>query len=93
MAKPSVDVATVLAALKRAGTAKQRESMARYGIVAPNAYGVSVATIQKLAKSYGKNHALAAALWDSGIYEARMIVRDLQRPVVARKLAKLATAR
>jgi 3-methyladenine DNA glycosylase AlkD len=80
MAKSTADVATVLAALERAGTAKQRDSMARYGIVAPNAYGVSVATIQKLAKGYGKNHALAAALWASGVYEARMMASFVDEP-------------
>jgi len=80
MAKPPVDVAPVLAALKRAGTAKNRDGLARYGITATNAYGVPVGTIQKLAKGYGKNHALAIALWESGVYEARMMAAFVDEP-------------
>jgi hypothetical protein len=48
----------VLAALERAGSAKVRDGYARYGIEARHAYGVSMGTIQKLARSYGKSHAL-----------------------------------
>ncbi|MBA3456415.1 MAG: DNA alkylation repair protein [Deltaproteobacteria bacterium] len=66
-------VEDVLAALKRAGTVKHRDGHARYGIVAPKAFGVKMGEIQKLAKSYGKNHELAGKLWASGWYEARMM--------------------
>jgi len=75
-AKPAGGVATVetvLAALKRAGTAKHREGHARFGIVAGKAFGVPMGEIQRLAKGYGKSHALAAKLWASGWYEARMM--------------------
>ena len=65
-------VEVVLAALKRAGTAKHRDGHARYGIVAAKAFGVPMGEIQKLAKGYGKSHDLAAKLWASGWYEARM---------------------
>ncbi len=68
-----VTVAAVLAALKRAGTAKHKDGHARYGIVATKAFGVPMGEIQKLAKGYGKSHALAAKLWASGWYEARMM--------------------
>jgi 3-methyladenine DNA glycosylase AlkD len=34
---------------------------------------VPMGEIQKLAKGYGKSHALAAKLWASGWYEARMM--------------------
>jgi len=68
-----VTLATVLAALKRAGTAKHVDGYARYGIVAGKAFGVPMGEIQKLAKGYGKSHALAAKLWASGWYEARML--------------------
>jgi len=37
-------------------------------------------TIQKLAKQYGKSHALAAALWKSGWYEARMMAAYVDEP-------------
>jgi len=63
----------VLATLERAGTKSHREGHARYGIVAPKAFGVKMGEIQKLAKGYGKSHVLAKGLWASGWYEARMM--------------------
>jgi 3-methyladenine DNA glycosylase AlkD len=54
--------------------------MARYGIPSDNALGVPVGTIQAIAKRIGKNHELAAALWDTGCYEARTIAAFLDKP-------------
>jgi 3-methyladenine DNA glycosylase AlkD len=73
-------VAEVLAWLKRRGTKKNREGMARYAIVAPRAFGVSVAMIQQLGKRLGRDHALAAALWETGWYEARMLAAFVDEP-------------
>ena len=66
-------VREILAWLERRGTKRNREGMARYGIVADKAFGVSVADLQKLGRQYGRNHELALALWDTGWYEARML--------------------
>ena len=73
-------VREVLAWLKRHGTKRNREGMARYGIVAPKAFGVSVGAIQQLAKRVGRDHELAAALWDTGWYEARMLTSFIDEP-------------
>ena len=54
--------------------------MARYAIVAPKAFGVSVADIRLLGKKIGRDHELAAALWDSGWYEARMLTAFVEEP-------------
>lgn len=59
--------------LERRGSKKNREGMARYGIVAAKVFGVSVADVQLLAKRLGRNHELAVALWETGWYEARML--------------------
>jgi len=77
---PSPTVASVLAALKRAGTKKYRDGLSRFGIVATNAYGVPMGKLQSLAKSYGKDHDLALALWDTGNYEARMLTAFVDDP-------------
>ena len=45
----------------------------RYGIETPRAFGVSMAEMKKLAKLLGHDHGLAAQLWGSGWYEARMV--------------------
>ncbi|MEO6120032.1 MAG: DNA alkylation repair protein [Terriglobales bacterium] len=63
----------VLAWLKQKGSKRGREGMARYGLPSENAVGVSVGELQKVAKEIGKNHALAAEIWKSGIYEARLL--------------------
>ena len=81
-ATPSIaaEVATALAWLERRGTRKNRDSLARYGITAPKAFGVSMTTMQALAKRLGRNHALAHALWDTGWYEARTLVAFVADP-------------
>jgi len=57
-----------------------REGMVRYGLPSDKAFGVSVANMQALAKRLGGNHELAAALWDTGWYEARMLTSFIDDP-------------
>ena len=54
--------------------------MARYAIPSDNAFGVTMANIQVLAKQLGRNHELAAKLWDTGWYEARMLTAYVDEP-------------
>ena len=77
---PTTDVGAILTRLERVGTKAGRDGMQRYGIVAPKMFGVSVAEMQKMAKPFGKDHALAAALWESGWYEARMMAGFIDDP-------------
>ena len=74
------EVQSALTWLKRHGTKRNREGMARYGIPSDNAFGVSVADIRVLARRLGRNHELAAALWDTGWYEARMLTSFVDEP-------------
>ena len=74
------DVTTILSELERLGTETGREGMQRYGIIAPKMFGVSVGAMQKMAKPFGRDHKLAAALWDTGWYEARMMAGFLDEP-------------
>jgi len=71
---------STLASLERLGTKRTRDGLARYGIVAKKAFGVTVGDIQKLAKRVGKNHELAAELWESGWYEARLLAAFVDEP-------------
>lgn len=59
--------------LERRGTRANREGMARYGIVAKKVFGVSMATMQSLAKEIGRDHAVSDALWKTGWHDARML--------------------
>jgi 3-methyladenine DNA glycosylase AlkD len=81
-AGPSLDDETeqALTWLKRHSTKRNREGMARYAIPSDNALGVSVSNIRVLAKRLGRNHGLAAALWDTGVYEARMLTSFVDEP-------------
>ena len=73
-------VREVLAFLKRKGTKRNREGMARYAIVAPKVFGVSVSDLKQLGKRLGRDHALALALWKTGWYEARMLTPFVDEP-------------
>jgi 3-methyladenine DNA glycosylase AlkD len=72
--------AEALAALEALGTEEGRLGMARYGIVAATVYGVSVANIRALAKTMGRDHAQADALWRTGWYEARLLAAFVDDP-------------
>ena len=73
-------VREVLDWLAKRGSQRNRYGMARYGIVARKAFGVSMGTMQSLAKRLGRDHALALALWKSGWHEARMLCAFVEDP-------------
>ena len=80
-AKPSgPDARTVVASLKRLATKRTRDGMARYGLPSERALGVSMAGMLNLAKHLGRNHELAAAMWKTGLYEARMVAALTDEP-------------
>ena len=70
----------VLAALERMSTPKDRANLTRFGINAGRAFGVSMANIQRLGKHLGRDHDLAAGLWDTGWYEARLLASFVDDP-------------
>jgi 3-methyladenine DNA glycosylase AlkD len=81
-APPSLEaeVQAALTWLERHSTERDRENLKRFGITASRAFGVSMANIQVLAKRLGRNHELAAALWATGWYEARMLTSFVDEP-------------
>ena len=79
--RPIADEAKAAVAwLEQKSTRRDRENLARFGINATNALGVSMARIQVLAKRLGRSHELAAALWDTGCYEARLLASFVDEP-------------
>ena len=74
------DVQAALSWLQKKSTPRDRENLARFGIHADKAFGVSMANIQVLGKRLGRNHDLAAALWATGWYEARMLTAFVDEP-------------
>ena len=77
---PSAQLQDALSSLERMRTQKDFDNLARFGITAPKAFGVSMGNIQKLAKRLGRSHELAAELWDTGWYEARMLTAFVDEP-------------
>ena len=80
MQRADVTAASVVAWLKRRGSATNRAGMARYGLATTDTFGVSMATMQREARRIGMNHRLAMALWKSGWYEARIMSAFLADP-------------
>lgn len=66
--------------LREHASKKTRDGLARYAIPNENALGVAMKDIQSLAKELGRDHALACALWDAGVYEARLLAAYVDDP-------------
>ena len=76
-------VEQALAALEARAEASIRDGLARYGIETKDrVIGVRVAGIQQVAKGLGRDHELAEALWQSGVYEARMLAAFVDDPAL-----------
>jgi 3-methyladenine DNA glycosylase AlkD len=56
------------------------EGLARFAIPSDKAFGVSVADLRQLARQMGPNHDLAAALWATDRYEARLLATFIDEP-------------
>jgi 3-methyladenine DNA glycosylase AlkD len=72
---------SIITALYSQANPKNVEGMARYGIKSTNnVLGVSAKPLFALAKSIGTNQLLALELWQSGIYEARILAALIADP-------------
>ena len=54
--------------------------MARFGINPRNTLGVSIPLLRRIAREHGRDHAVAALLWQSGIHEARILASMIDEP-------------
>ena len=71
---------TILDELRTLGDPAGREGMARFGIKAERALGIRIPALRAIAKRVGRDHALAAELWASGIHEARILACFVDDP-------------
>jgi 3-methyladenine DNA glycosylase AlkD len=74
------EVQSALKWLKSHSTKATLKGMARYAIPSDKAFGVTMANMKVLGKRLGRNHELAAALWETDVYEARMVVSFVDDP-------------
>src|SRR5437867_10834904 len=54
--------------------------MAKFGIVGEHRLGVAVPDLRRIAKTAGRDHQLARALWQTGIPEARIVAALVDDP-------------
>jgi 3-methyladenine DNA glycosylase AlkD len=73
-------VESALQWLKSHSTKSTLDGMSRFGIPSKNALGVAMRDIKALGQKLGRNQPLAAALWDTGVYEARMLASFVGDP-------------
>lgn len=72
----------VLARLRALAVPGRLPGMARYGIGTEHALGVTVAELRTLARGTGRDRPLAAALWASGVHEARILASLVDDPAL-----------
>jgi 3-methyladenine DNA glycosylase AlkD len=56
------------------------EGMARFGINPQKTFAVRIPELRKIAKKAGKNHKLAAQLWEAGYRETRILACMIEDP-------------
>ncbi|MFN7921519.1 MAG: DNA alkylation repair protein [Bryobacteraceae bacterium] len=66
-------VQSILDELAAKGDPVNVEGMARFGIVAKKVFGVGMTALRPIARREGRDPELAAALWDSGWHESRVL--------------------
>lgn len=80
MPKRSAPCNTVLDKLTTAGSASFRKGMERFGILPGNALGVPMPQLRKLARQIGVDHNLAQELWQTGVFEGRILAALIADP-------------
>ncbi len=68
--------------LRSLATAANLAGLARYAIPSDKALGVSMTSMKGLAKKLGRSHQLAAGLWATDIYDARMLATLVDEPAL-----------
>jgi len=77
---PGIETAAILKELRSLGSERNRAGQSRFGISTTRAYGVSIANLRPIARRLKRDHHLAAALWESGVHEARILAAFVDEP-------------
>ncbi|QTN29043.1 DNA alkylation repair protein [Rhodoferax sp. AJA081-3] len=73
---------TALALLHANARPEALESLERFGIVGDGRLGLSVPAMRSIARKLGRDHALAQALWDTSIPDARIVASMVAEPAL-----------
>jgi 3-methyladenine DNA glycosylase AlkD len=74
-------LADALALLHHEARPAELAGMARFGIDLERRLGLSMPAMRRVAKALGRDHALALALWDTGIPDARIVAGMVADPL------------
>lgn len=75
-----LEVENILSRLRTLADPEAVKGMESFGINPANTLGVSMPAIRKLAREMGRDHLLAAGLWESGVHEARILAGLIDDP-------------
>ncbi|MHB0971340.1 MAG: DNA alkylation repair protein [Thermoanaerobaculia bacterium] len=78
--QPGTNAKAILTQLRQHADPARAAGMASYGISGSKLLGVSMLTLREIGKRHRNDHALAAALWKSGIHEARILASIVDDP-------------
>jgi 3-methyladenine DNA glycosylase AlkD len=73
-------VKQIVKRLEAIGDPKNVAGMARYGIVAKKAFGVSAPAVRAIGKEIGHSHELALKLWATENYDAQILAAFIDEP-------------
>jgi 3-methyladenine DNA glycosylase AlkD len=73
---------SALSQLRQNARPEELAGMARFGIAGENRLGLSMPAMRRIARALGHDHALALALWDTGIPEARIVAGMVAEPAL-----------
>jgi 3-methyladenine DNA glycosylase AlkD len=79
---PETRVDQVLANLRSVADPTRLPGMARVGINVDRALGVSIPSLRRLGRRYRIDHALALALWETEVHEARILASMVDDPAL-----------
>jgi len=73
-------LAHTMALLQQQARPAELAGMARFGIVGEQRLGLSMPAMREIARTLGRDHTLALALWDTGIPDARIVAGMVAEP-------------
>lgn len=75
-----MELSEVLLELEKLADPEVKKIKERFGIIAENSHGIFLKDLKALAKRIGPNDDLALQLFDSGIYEGKLLCSNLYNP-------------
>jgi 3-methyladenine DNA glycosylase AlkD len=73
-------IAEIIEYLESESDSENLAGMARFGITPDKAFGIKLPVLRKLAKTIGRDHALANALWKTGYRETQILASLIEEP-------------